>query len=495
MKNIIKIALITVSVLLLVGSLVGCSLFEQIFLGGYDYTFSDIVLTQTGVNEFNIQFTANCGYDDVDVYFTEGSRISPSVSPIDAERKVNGSNVTFNFTKTLDLGESYYLWLICGDKEAKISITAPSMFPNITLNDDGTANFNFRYTYGVAWDAFCDPEGKAIYKSNSPVFDSTATKIVDGIEITVEEGVIPADMLDPNCYYFSVSTAKEGNMKVISRPVMIFDNLISQIKGISAKITNDLKLQVEVEIPVSANISDLVSEYLQLVVKTDIADEIYVADCVYANGVATMTVDCTQLIYESLWYDMLLAWNGAIVMDVPKAFGGMPTITTSTVKKDGVIYSITSWGPDGAPESEHMLKVYFEEDTTRFVDEICKSYLVTFTTDPTPTLKVVAKFKDNVSAPATLAITAGDKTKLAYTSGTQNDDGTYTYTLAVEDALTAEGNWYDLRFFIGDTAYEMSKDSCIGYSDYAAKYYNSDNTRVYEFREWNGLLKLMFTNV
>ena len=492
MKKIIRFTLVTLVILLSL-SLFGCSTIERLFLGGDDYNISDIVMTQTDVNEFKIEFTANCGRDDVQVYFTEGFRLSESVEPKEVEKTGSGRNVRFSFTGRYNLGEDYYLWLIYGEKEAKISITIPSMFPTITVAEDGTATFNFNYTYGTSWGSFCDPTGKAVYKSESSVFDESATLIADGIDITEEHCVLGADGLDG--YFYSVSTAKEGLMKIISRPVMIYDSIIAEVDGISAKLTSDLMLQVDVEIDEGAEIADLVDENLGLMIKSDIADEIYLSNCTYSGGVATMSVDLTNLIFDGLWYDVIITWNGAVVMDVPKVFNGKQVDGLSTFKKDGILYYITSWAPEGAPETEAMLKVYFEEDTTRFADEILRSYLVTFTTDPTPTLNVTVKLKDGISKAPTLAITSGDKTMLVSAEGTINEDGTITYSLPVAEAMTTAGNWYDLRFFIDNTPYEMLKDSCITYANFAAKYNDDANARVYEFKEWNGLLKLNYTVV
>lgn len=491
MKKIIKITLVSLVVLMAV-SLFGCAEFERLFLGGDPYSFSDIVMTQVGVDEFKIEFTANCGKDDVTVYFTEGFRLSESVKPVEVKKTVDGKNARFSFVKKLNLGEDYYLWLVKGDEEAKTSVTVPSAFPSIAKNEDGSATFSFNYTYGTSWGSFCDPTGKSVYKSSSPTFDDSAVRIAENIEITQETCVIPAELFDENCYYFSVSDAKEGSIRSISSPLVLPETVYGQFRGYSAKITDDLKLEVKVNIPDGSLVAAKAQTSLQLVIKSDTAEEVYLGNCVYAGGVATMAVDLTSLIFDGLWYDVLLAWDGAIITDVPKTQGGVAVDTVSTVKKDGIVYSITGWKPDDRPDLNEMMKVYFEEDTTKYADEILKSYLVSFTTDPVPTLNVTVKLKDGVSVP-TLDITGGDKVKLATAQGVLNDDGSYTYSLPVSRALTEADKWYDLRFFIGNTPYEMLKDSCIAYADFAAKY--EDEVRIYEFREWNGMLKLMYTDV
>ena len=493
MKKILKFVLIALVVVLSL-SLFGCSAINQLLFGGDPYAFSDIVLTQTDLNEYRVEFTANCGKDDVKVYVTEGYRLSESAKPLSVNKSVDGKNVRFSFTREFNLGEDYYLWLVCGDKEARTSVTIPSHFPTILVQEDGSAIFNFNYTYGTPWGSFCDPNGKAVYKSNSPVFDSSAVLIQDEIEITVENALIPASMVDSKSYYFAVSTAKDGAVKSISSPISIYDGIISQVKGISANLTNDLKLKVEIAIPESSEISSLVSSCLGLMVKSDTADEIYLADCTYSDGVATLTIDCSKLIYEGLWYDVLITWRGAVVMDAPKFFNGKQVDGLSSVKVDGVVYAITSWKADDAAESDAMLKVYFENDTTKYADEILRGYIVTFTTEPQATLNLTVTLRKDVTEAPMLAITGGDKTMLVSVSGVLNEDGSYTYSLPVTEGMTEADKWYDLRFFVGSTAYEMLKDSCITYADFSAKYTDNTAARVYEFREWNGFLKLMYTN-
>lgn len=493
MKKSIKITLL-VLVIAMTLSLCSCKAFERIFLGGDPFSFSDIVMTQTGVNEYKIEFTVDSGKKDVDIYFTEGSRLSDKVSPIEVAKTVDGKNARFSFTKELTLGENYYLWVIQGDKQAKVSIPAPSMFPSITVNDDGSAIFNFNFTYDTAWGAFCDPNGKAVYKSQSPVFDESAVMLCDQIEITDEHGELTAEQFDENAYYYSVITGKEGLMKVISRPVMVFDNIISSVESISATLTNDLQLQLKVGVDESSIYAPMVADRLQLLIKTSAADELYVVDSKYEDGIATMTFDCSNLIFDGLWYDLVLTWDGAVVMDVPKSFNGHSVIQSSTVKKDNYVYNLVDWKPEDADDSAAMLKVYFEEDTTKYADEILKSYLVTFTTYPTPTMQVTVQLKSGVTAPV-LAITGGDKTILASAEGTLNDDGSYTYSLEVADAFTEAEKWYDLRFFIGTTPYEMLKDSCIAYADYSKEYTDTTGARLYEFREWNGFLKMMYSDI
>ena len=491
MKKTAKIIfVILISVLSL--SLFGCEMFEQLggLVGSYD--FSDIVVTQTGVNEFKIDFSVSCGDDDVQIYLTEGYRLTDSSKPKEVTKAKDGLLTRFSLTETLDLGESYYVWVVNGDKQEKFSVTPPSMFPVLMDQGNGEALFHFKYTYGTAWSDFCDPTGKAIYQSASPVFDSSAKLIVDNLDITQEDYLIPADVFDPNMYYFGVSTAQDGRVTNISRPVMFPQNLISQVNGITASITSDLYFCVEVEVDAESEIAKSNAEHLQLLIKTDTADDVIVASCYYSDGVATMMVDYNQLAWKGVWYDVCLLWRGAVVGDVPQYFGGKQVNQSSTIKEDGVIYGIAGWKAEDAPEHSEALKMYLEDDTTRYADEFCKSYIVTFSVDPQPTLNVTIQLNDDVKKAPVLALTGGDNNMLCEVEGTLNEDGSYTYTLPVRSGMTTPDKWYDIRFFFGNTVCEFLKDSCITYADFAANYVDAAGGRTYYFREYNGLLKIMY---
>ena len=506
MKKTIKIILI-VLIAALTLSLFGCEALNNVknaFWGGIEdvenaidsigaYTFSDVVITQEGLNTFRIDFTVRCGDDPVEIYLTDGYRLTDSHTAKNVAKVKDGQNTRFSFTETLDLGETYYIWAVYGDKQEKLGITAPSMFPVLMDQGSGEALFHFKYTYGTSWSDFCDPEGKAIYQSEKPVFDSGATLIADKIEITQEDYLIPADVFNPDMYYFAVSTVKDGLITIISRPVISPDKIVGKVNGITASITSDLYFRVDVELSKESISATSILENLQLLVKTDIADDVLVADCTYADGIATMMVDYNQLDWDGVWYDVCLAWNGAIVADIPQYFAGKQVNQSSTVKVDGIIYGIAGWKAGDAPEHSEVLKMYFEEDTTRYADELCKSYIVTFSVDPEPTLNVTVKLKDGVKAP-TLAITGGDNNKLCEVEGILNDDGTYTYSLPVKTGLTTPDKWYDIRFFQGNKPYEFLKDSCITYANFAASYVDAAGGRSYYFREYNGFLKLMYLN-
>lgn len=453
----------------------------------FAYTLSDVVMTQAGINTFDFSFSADCAGDDARVYLTEVDRIRPTDAPVNAAESADGDNVRFSFTVDLKLSEEYYLWVVSGAKEVMLPVTAPSMFPALQTRAAGGALFKFGYTFGVSWSSFCDPEGKAVYASDKSVFDDSATPIVTNVAITDDDCVLSASVFDADKYYYSVTTAKNGLMKIISAPVMLLSSLSEQITGISAALTGAPALEVRVTPSADGSIAEERAEYLQLVIKNNTGDEIYSADAVWADGQATMTFDCTLLNKPDLWYDLCLAYRGSIICDVPKLIGQTAVVGAALSKKDGINYRLTDWKPDGEDESAAVIKLYYSPDTARYADSFCTYAVSLDVSSGAPILKMTGTLKSG-TAPA-LAITSGSESIIASAEATVAGN-TYSCELDISSALTQADNWYDIRLFFGNICTEVLKDSCIGYSDFSAEY--PCGGRVYSFREYDGLLKIMF---
>lgn len=481
MKNYVKFfggALAAVSCACLFGA---CA--EAVREGERDfsaYTLSDVVMTQKGVNTYDFEFSADCAGENAKVYFTENDRIKNGDTPVEVESKENGGLVRYSFTRDLQLSEEYYLWVVGGDKEVMLPVTAPSMFPAMETRLAGGAIFHFNYTAGVSWSSFCDPDGKAVYAGDNDVFDETAAVIEEGIAITSGNTIIPAAKFDGAKYYYSVTTAKNGLLKIISSPVTLSEEVFGKFTDISA--TLDMT-----SLEVSVKTDESISGRLQLVVKSGAGDEIYSVNPEWKNGGASFKFDCTLLLKNDLWYDLALAYKGAIVCDVPKTFNGKDIVGNYFSTVEGVDYCLTEWKPDGAPDEDYALKLYFKHNLTRYADEFCSGYLVTL--DDSLTLTVKAELKDGVRPPV-LALTGGDEVKLVSAEGTADGNG-YVYSLDISSALTNEGQWYDIRFFFGDVYAELLKDSCISYGDFSKTYISGE--KKVTFCEWNGILKITFT--
>ena len=78
-----------------------------------------------------------------------------------------------------------------------------------------------------------------------------------------------------------------------------------------------------------------------------------------------------------------------------------------------------------------MLKIYFEEDTTRYAEEFCDSYLVTMDVTDGAILNVKLTLKENVYVPPRLVITGGSAAQLGSALNRTSLDFCVTYAVII----------------------------------------------------------------
>lgn len=464
--------------LLALAALVGCTPTREDDGEYIAYTFSDVVMTQLGINTYRFDFDVDSGSEQVKVYFTERDRLKDIDVAEEVTSSVSGNKAHFSFIKQLQLSEEYYLWVV-GDKQAELPITAPSMFPNIEQTEGGVM-FHFNYSYNVSWSSFCDPTGRAVYVSDKSFFDDTATVLREGIKITEQDYIIPEEQYSNQKYYYSVTTAKNGLLKIISAPISTSDTVMSEIKDVKLSlVTKDNVPTMTVELAFAENSKvDLnVANDLQLFVKNDIGDEIYSSPAVWADNKATFTFDCSQLITAGKWYDVCLAYRGSMIGDVPCSVDNVAVDTSgSCANQSGLTYRFANY--------EGQLKVYYEYPPVTAFD-MC-NFTVEFDADNEAIVLTIIKLFDGNSIP-TLAITDGSTDKVLETTY-RIDGNKYVYTLNVH-SLSKQDNWYDIRLFFDSVCAEISKDAAV---QFGQEFKVGD--RVYSFQEYNGLLKIQFTS-
>ena len=419
-------------------------------------------------------FDVDSGCEYVKVYLTERDRLKSADEPLTVAKTVNGDVAHVSFTLPLQLSEEYYLWVV-GEKQVVLPITAPGMFPSMEKTSGGVM-FHFNYSYNVSWSSFCDPTGRAVYSSSKAVFDDTATVVREGLQITEQEYIIP-DYEDK--YYYSVTTAKNGLLKIISAPISLADSVLEQIDGISVRMADTdgvPTMSVSVTPVEGSELASSQASELQMFVKNDVGDEIYSSAPIFLEGKAVMKFDCSQLITAGKWYDVCFAYRGAMIGDVPCQWKGSDVGTGSSVTgQNGIKYLFANF--------EGQLKVYYEYPPVDAYD-YC-NYTVSFDEQSESLVVTVDKIFGSNPIP-TLAITSGSTEKVLE-ANYKISNGKYVYTLNLK-GLGEKGTWYDIRLFFGSICAETSKDS-------AAQFGSEFNvgSRTYSFQEWNGLLKIMYT--
>ena len=439
------------------------------------YVLSDVVMTQLGINTYKFEFDVDSGSEDVNVYLTERDRLKTSDKAIEVTKSVDGDNAHVEFVLSLQLSEEYYLWVV-GKKEVVLPITAPSMFPSLEKDANNVATFHFNFSYDVSWSSFCDPTGRAVYSSSKAVFDDSSKVVRKDLHITEQEYIIPESEFSEDKYYYSVTTAKNGLLTIVSAPISLSNSIISQFDNIAVNLaTVDGVSAMTVSVTPTADSELALSQAadLQVFVKNDVGDEIYSAMPIWKDGVAVMQFDCSNLIVAGKWYDVCFAYRGAMIGDVP--YSDDSITSGSAAASNGITYSFANY--------EGQLKVYYDYPPVDAYD-YC-NYEVSFDEQNEVLVVVVSKIFGSNPIP-TLAITS-DSTEKLLEAEYRIVDGKYVYTLSLKGLGEAD-KWYDIRLFFGSTCAETSKDST---SQFGTEFVVG--SRTYSFKEWNGLLKIMYT--
>ena len=182
------------------------------------YNFLNVEMREQLNGNYKFDFSVDCGSDDVQVYFTDRDFIKDTEISQTVTKEVLDQNAHFSFEAKVERGVDYYLWVVGKDKEIVLPLSAPFMEPYLDTSG-ALASLNFGFLENVSYISFCDREGKAVYESNFPLFDGEARSITTNVPISSPGCIIPANRFKPNKYYFVVLTAKNGLLKIISKPL------------------------------------------------------------------------------------------------------------------------------------------------------------------------------------------------------------------------------------------------------------------------------------
>lgn len=123
----------------------------------------------------------------------------------------------------------YYLWVTDGEKTAVLPMTNPQMAPSLTVTAAGNV-LTYNFVKGTSWSSFCDPAGKAVYKSASPVYGADASAVARQVSINGVDSTTDISASADKPYYFVVLTAKNGAVTFVSAPVVACETAFSDLK-------------------------------------------------------------------------------------------------------------------------------------------------------------------------------------------------------------------------------------------------------------------------
>lgn len=296
-------------------------------------------IQQIAYGEYDIAFTLMNDEEDVSFYLSEGEAKEEGLLSLTYEDGV------YKGRTSLKPGE----WGLLMKKDAvegQLSLTIPRLNPQIRLleGDEYYVEARFGLDTGMSWSSFCDPYGKEVYRSSSPVFDESAEKanvLADGsddqIYITTDEYVDRGSSSEKSYYYFRL-VGKDGLVTYTTSAVTFRES----IYGVN---DDTLRLSLENGTPSliyeGTAVSDLGKNsilYLKDINGEEHSSPIASVD---ENNHLTIAFDLTLLEKRGVWYDLFIV-DGGGASSFEFTVDNCPEYET-TVEHEGTQYKFENW--------------------------------------------------------------------------------------------------------------------------------------------------------
>lgn len=338
---------------------------------------SHVDIVQKSTNTFQYSVTSDIAPSTTArVYVSRYDSVTSDMKPVDYEN-VDGKYV---FTEEVKYKE-YFIHIVDGNKKAVLPLTRPQMAPSLSMLESGSAVLTYHFVNGTSWSSFCDPTGKAVYKSSKTTFDETATVVEKNVNIAGVDSSTDVNPSDSEPYYYVVLSAKNGIVTYVSAPLMTVDRAYSDI-AVSLKLENGVP-------------------YLQIdgkfVVDGDIAPELYSADTKLgkvleivgetksgkAGDSFSVKLDIAQVISGSsgagIWYDIKLKSSTGSLYEVDDSVADF----AQTVLYGNVTFEFKEWN--------HILKLNYQ-----YYDFTATSVTIEQKEDEAPVLVVKGVYADSM---------------------------------------------------------------------------------------------------
>lgn len=343
MKKNFKIILLLVLTTLLVACLCACSQDDTM---GFDrnefyqaYNVTEVYVEQKETNVYlykiktDIEISAN-----TKVYVTRYEKLPTNAEAI-TFTKEDGALV---FTATVPY-ESYFIRVVDGDKNALMPMAKPMFAPKLEkVNGIMPSNVvTFNFVEGTSWSSFCDPTGKAVYRSASRQFDAQAEVVAKNIQIAGVDSTTDASPDANKPYYFVVLTAKNGVVTYVSTPLMDYDSAFKDVSATLEKVNDKATLVITGKFKVVGDVAiEVYSEDEKLGSVTEVVGE-------FVSGSAgesfRATLDLTSIINnvsgKGIWYDIKLATKAGLLFDIPSNVAN----TSDSILVDGTTVKFETW--------------------------------------------------------------------------------------------------------------------------------------------------------
>lgn len=424
--------------------------------------FSNIELVQKTIQAYDLNITLDKDYSDI-AFRVGVSDIFDESDLVEHEALSSGRYSVSLQTEAHDL----CLWAISGDKHAFIPLSIPKMQPNVVL-DEGIATITFGLDQSTSWSSFCDPYGKAIYRSDKTSFDDTAEQVnivgtttIDPIYI-LEETYQDAHYDETKPYYYLVMTGKNGLARFVSYPLIDGSGLFSAPSLTLSNIVGSPTLDVTATITGNTSPEDLL-----LCIK-EIGGETFEVENLSSTSLHYQFA-CSQLSKSGVWYDIVIIdANTDISYDLPSL-----AMTRNNITVNGRRYAFKEWAG--------IAKIAF--DDLNYQGASADLMIIS----EIPTLVIEGTMATTSQAELLITYWTGSESAILLTiENTNLTTGHFTFAANLTQ-LTTPGTFYDIVLSVDDIHSDLTSDMALNF----ARSITSAG-RTYTFQRWEGLLKVTF---
>lgn len=430
MSNKTKLVLVVLLSLLAVACLVACNPSYE----GRDefyqaYEITNVYVEQKSTSTYDYKVTSTITPSQTaKVYITRYEAI-----PKDAQAVAyTNDNGAFVFTANVGY-DRYYIQIVDGDKLAVLSMNRPQMTPTLQTQSDGGAStkiITYNFINGTSWSSFCDPTGKAVYRSGKTRYDSDAVVVAKNVQLAGVDSTTDTQPDDGEPYYFVVLTAKNGIVTYVSAPIMDANKAFS-----------DLAVSLE-----NKNGKPMLVATGRFIVGGDVSLQVYSADSrlgkIYnvkgesvtgeASEQFSTEIDLSDIVIDAgagVWFDVKLVTGTGANYDLPDAAADM----AQTLKNGKTTFEFK--------EYDHVLKInyaFYNFDVTR-------TYIDESDTTAGPTLIVEGSYDEEVR-----------EVKLHAAAGTQSllwdnisaEDGKFRFEVKLSELPVEDTPWCWFHIYV-----------------------------------------------
>ncbi|MCM1290103.1 MAG: hypothetical protein NC132_05080 [Corallococcus sp.] len=429
MKNKVKIILAVLLSLTVVVCLTACG---PSYDGRDDfyqaYEITKVNVEQKSTSTYNFLVTSDIApSSNAKVYVTHYEAIPKDATAI----SYTNDNGSYSFTANVSY-DRYYIHIVDGDKTAVLSMNRPQMTPTLQTQTDGVPAKVITYNFinGTSWSSFCDPTGKAVYKSSKPYFDDDATVVAQNVQLAGVDSTTDVAPQDDEPYYFVVLTAKNGIVTYVSAPIMDANKAFSDL---AVSLQND-------------NGTPVLVATGRFIIGGDVALQVYSADSrlgkIYnvtgssvtgnAGDEFRTTIDLSQIVVSSgagVWFDIKLRTGTGANYDLSDGAADM----AQTLKNGTTTFEFK--------EYDHILKINYA-----FYDfDVSRTYIDTSDSVKGPVLIVEGTCNVDVRD---IKLHGEVSKKDLYWNNTSSESGKFRFEAALSSLPTEDTPWCWFHIYV-----------------------------------------------